>query len=272
MKLKHILNKLPPELRRDAQLMLAHLLKVKPPNLHLLLENELELETLRALEIMLKERKKGVPTAYIIGEWDFFGRTFKVERGILIPRPETELLVEKVLERVSGKGKVMGYEIGSGTGCISITLLLERSNLSMLACDINPKAVGLTLKNAKLHGVKERLQVFRGKFFEPVKGKKFDFIVSNPPYIPEKAWNRLPAEVRLEGREALLGGIDGYEFYKKVAPYLKEHLKEGGFVAFEIGHDQGKGIKKLLREIAGFKEVIIYKDYSGQDRIAVAWN
>lgn len=259
------------ELRRDGELILAYLLKKKPSELPLIFEEETPPDIERKFTELIKIRQEGVSVAHIIGEWDFYGRTFKVKGGILVPRPETELLVEKVLELIPENEKMEGFEVGGGTGCISITLLLERPLLRMAVDDINSEAVELMKENARLHGVQDRLEILRGDMFEPVKGRKFDFVVSNPPYIPESMWESLPSEVKREGREALIGGEKGYEFYEKFAKEVGNYLKDKGFVALEIGHDQGEIVFKLLKE-AGFREVIIYKDFSGQDRVAVGWS
>lgn len=270
MKLRELLQSLPREIRRDAQIILAHLLRVKPSQIHLLLESELSSQTLRTFRELIDERLKGKPTAYLIGEWDFFGITFKTREGVLVPRPETELLVEKSLELIPGGQYRTGYEIGLGTGCISITLLKERELLSMEGSDINLLALELSRENAKLHGVENRLTLHRGSMFEPVKGREFDFVVSNPPYIPKRVWDSLPPEVKREGVQSLIGGEKGYEFYEELSTHIGKYVKKGGFVVLEIGHDQGEIVKSLL-EKAGFK-VKIYKDYSGQDRIAIGWN
>jgi len=270
MKVRQLLQSLRKDLRRDGEIILAHLLKTKPSELYLLGE-EIPEEVLGEFKKLIDLRKSGVPTAYLIGEWDFYGRTFKVREGVLIPRPETELLVEKTLNLIPTDKSMEGFEIGGGTGCISITLLKEREFLRMVVDDINPVALELIQENARNHGVEDRLEVLEGDMFAPVKGRRFDFIVSNPPYIPENFWDKLPPEVRREGREALIGGEKGYEFYVRFAKEVREHLEAGGFVALEIGHDQGSVVEELLRE-AGFERVIIYRDYSGQDRVVIAWS
>ncbi len=250
--------------------MLAHLLRVRPSQLPLFLESEVPEDTLIKFKELIRERKGGIPVAYLIGEWDFFGRTFRVREGVLIPRPETELLVEKILERIPENEKMTGFEIGGGTGCISLTLLLERPKLKMVVDDTNPRATELMMENARLHRVEDRIEILRGSMFEPVKGRRFDFIVSNPPYIPEHLWKSLPVEVKREGYSSLIGGRKGYEFYERFVREVRDFLKEDGFIALEIGHDQGKIVRELLQG-AGFK-VMIYKDYSGQDRVVIAWS
>ena len=216
----------------------------------------------------LSKLEEGYPLQYLLGEWDFYGRTFKVKEGILIPRPETELLVEKTLELLDKHKEYVGLEIGVGSGCIAITLLLERENLFMYGTDINPDALEISWSNAQIHGVSRRLKLAQGKDFEPVRGMKFDFIVSNPPYIPESFWEELPDALKLEGKASLIGGEKGWEFYERFSKEAKNHLKVGGFFVLEIGHDQGEVVKDILREY----EVEVFKDYSGQDRVVVGWN
>ena len=271
MKLKELLKKVKSELRRDAEIIISHLMKVPLSQLPLYYDKELDENLIQKFEEMIKKRKEGIPVAYIIGEWECMGRVFKVKEGVLIPRPETEILIEKTLELIPEDKEFIGYEIGSGTGCISINLLLERKKLFMYAVDVNEVAVKLTLENAKIHKVENRIKVFKGSMFEPVEGMKFNFIVSNPPYIPENFWEYLPKEVKMEGYTSLIGGKKGYEFYEEISKRAKDFLIKGGFVSLEIGHDQGKIVKKLFEE-KGFK-VNIFKDYSGQDRVVIAkWN
>ncbi len=217
----------------------------------------------------LKKLEDGYPLQYILGEWDFYGRTFFVKEGVLIPRPETEILVEEVLKRLPKEKPIIGLELGVGTGCISISLLCERSNLHMIGEDINLDALRLSKKNALRHGVSERFFLFAGDLFSPLKPYPFDLILSNPPYIPEAHWERLPIGVRLEGYNSLIGGKRGWEFYEIIAKAIENYLKPKGLIAFEIGHDQGEVVKKLLEE-KGFK-VNILKDYSGQERVVLGW-
>jgi len=266
VKAPELLKSLPPELRRDAQIILSYLLGISPSELHIY-ERDIPSDTLREFRRMIQKRREGIPTAYVIGEWECMGRVFKLEEGILVPRPETEFLIEKVLEMIPKEGRVKGLELGSGSGCISVNLLLERPNLVMFATDINPKAVRVTLRNAKLHGVLERLGVVLCDLFPPFE-ERFDFIVSNPPYIPSSRWEELPPEVKREGRLSLVGGKRGWEFYERIARSAHKFLKEKGFIAVEIGHDQGKVVGDLFRG-EGY-DVSVFKDYSGYDRVIVA--
>jgi Methylase of polypeptide chain release factors len=137
----------------------------------------------------------------------------------------------------------------------------------MYGTDINPKALELTRINAENYGVSQRLKLLQGKDFEPVKGLRFDFVVSNPPYIPEDLWESLPEGVKLEGKDALIGGKKGWEFYERFAQQVGDFLKENSFFVLEIGHDQGQIVRELLKDYSPK----IFKDYSGQDRVVVGW-
>jgi len=269
MKIEALLQSLPKGLRRDGEIILAHLLKRKPGELFLKGE-EVSPRVRDEFFRLLERRMKGEPTAYLIGEWDFFGRTFKVSAGVLVPRPETEILVERVLCLLPPDRPIHGLEIGGGTGCVGITLLLERENLTITMTDIEERALKLIRENAAIYGVEHRLEVLWGDLFAPVEGRKFDFIISNPPYIPRKAWENLPAEVKVEGYTSVVGGERGDELIEAIIAGAREHLHEGGFIALEIGHDQGETVETLFRR-EGFK-AMIYKDYLGQDRVAIGWS
>ncbi len=227
---------------------------------------------LQVLESFLKDLERveeGYPLQYILGEWDFYGRSFFVKEGVLIPRPETEVLVEEVLKRLPKGEPMVGLELGVGTGCISVSLLCERSNLRIIGVDINLEALRLSKKNALRHRVLDRFFLVGGDLFSPIKPYPFDLILSNPPYIPEEHWESLPIGVKLEGYTSLIGGQKGWEFYEKIASAIDNYLKPRGLIAFEIGHDQGEVVKKIFEE-KGFK-VNIIKDYSGQERVVLGW-
>jgi len=268
VKVKEILQRTESNYRRDGELILSHLMGIPVSQLPLHFEEEVSEEIRDKFFKLLDERKKGKPVAYIIGEWECMGRVFKVKEGILIPRPETEILIEKTLELIPRDKELVGFELGSGSGCISVNLLVERPKLRIWTVDINIKAVEITKENAKLHNVSDRLTVLHGNAFEPVKGMKFDFIVSNPPYIPERYWNKLAEEVKREGYTSLIGGKKGCEFYELIAEESDEFLKSEGFIALEIGHDQGEVVKAIF-ESKGF-DVVVFKDYANYDRVIVA--
>ncbi len=217
----------------------------------------------------LEKLQEDVPVQYLIGKCYFMDMELRIKEGVLIPRPETEILVEKVLFILGKDFKGKGLDIGGGTGCISITLLRNIPNLIMYSNDINPVAINLMKENASLYGVQDRFICSLGNLIEPFQDEIFDFIISNPPYIPRRKWYYLEEKVRKEGYNSLVGGERGTEFYEKLATHFYDNVKRGGFVALEIGHDQGDYVKTLF-EKGGFKTEL-FKDYNGQDRIVIAW-
>ncbi|MFN7064641.1 MAG: peptide chain release factor N(5)-glutamine methyltransferase [Aquificaceae bacterium] len=250
-------------------LLLAHLLKINHKELYLLEELEVSKSVEESYLEGLRKLQEGYPLQYLLGEWDFYGRSFYVEEGVLIPRPETEILVEEILRRLPEGKNLKGLEIGVGTGCISITLLLQREGLKMFANDINLRALRLAKRNAQRYGIAHRFFLFGGDIFEAIKPTSFDLILSNPPYIPKSMWESLPKVVKREGYSSLIGGEKGWEFYKRIKESIGLYLKEEGFFAFEIGHDQATVVKNLF-EAMGYKIEII-RDYSGQDRVVIGW-
>ena len=272
MKLYRLLEeveKILPGRRKDLEILISHLLKIKPSQIHLQREREISKEVESEYLNLVERLKEDVPVEYITGICYFMDLELRIKEGILIPRPETELLVERVLNTIGNDFKGTGLDIGGGTGCISVALLKKRRNLVMYSNDINPEAVEIMKLNAKLHGVEYRFKCEAGNVFNPFEYMVFDFVVSNPPYIPRRKWYYLDEKVKKEGYNSLIGGEEGTEIYKLIAEGINGVLKRHGFLALEIGHDQGDFVKNLL-ENKGFM-VEIYKDYNYQDRIVIAW-
>ncbi len=238
------------------------------------LEEELNEAKIALIKSMIDKRKNSYPLQYILGEREFWGMDFKVSEGVLIPRQDTEILVEETLDRLKklkGKNSLNGFEIGIGSGIISISLLKEISNLTMLGIDINDKAIELTNENALIHGVSDRLKLINSNLFEKLpKDIKFDFIVSNPPYIQTKVIDTLQEDIRkYEPRLALDGGEDGLDFYRKIIENSSYYLKNDGFIALEIGYDQGHAVKKIFIDNR-YQNITVIKDLAGFDRLVIA--
>ncbi|MEZ0324012.1 MAG: peptide chain release factor N(5)-glutamine methyltransferase [Hydrogenothermaceae bacterium] len=220
----------------------------------------------------IKRRAEGVPIAYIIQKKEFFGLEFYIEEGVLIPRPETEILVEEVIKRLPEDKKLFGIDIGVGSGCIAITILKMRKNVSMIGIDISEKALEISNINAKIHKVADRLTLKKQSIFEnPKLDIKLDFVVSNPPYIPQYEYETLQREVKKEPIEALISGKVGTEFYEKILSWSKNYLKEDGFVAFELGIEQAEKVKDLFLA-ESFQNIHIIKDLQGIDRVIIGYN
>ena len=251
----------------DTHLILSKVLNI--PRWKLITEQDryLTTEEKRKFFSLIEKRAERYPLGYILGEKEFFNIKLKIEEGVLIPRPETELLVEEVLKRIPENKKTIGLEIGIGSGAISIALLKNRPHLIMYGVDISEKALQLSALNAKINNVLDRFIIIKSNLFENIPDIKFDFIVSNPPYIAQEEYETLEEEVKKEPVEALIAGKEGTEFYERIINKGINYLKEKSFFAFEIGYKQGEYVKKLLED-KGFK-VSIIKDYQGHDRVVI---
>ena len=225
-----------------------------------------------------EKRCSGIPLQYILGKWEFFGREFYVGEGVLIPRPDTEVLVEKVIEhfKKSGNDSPEICDLCSGSGCIAITLKKELPKAIVHAVELSSEAMPYLVKNIRLNSADVKVikgDVLDGRLIENFSDpedfgeyRKIDAIVANPPYLTDKEMTELSREVKHEPEMALQGGIDGLKFYRVISALWKEILSDGGLIAFEIGWEQGGSVKEIL-EKSGYKNVAVYKDYAGNDRV-----
>ncbi|MDK7354638.1 peptide chain release factor N(5)-glutamine methyltransferase [Peptoniphilus harei] len=212
---------------------------------------------------ILEKRQKGIPLQYILGEEDFYGRTFKVIEGVLIPRQDTEISVEKILNVIENNQINNMLEIGCGTGIVSISVDLE-SSVDVTAVDISEKALENTRINKE--NLNSKIKIIKSDLFSNIN-EKFDLIYSNPPYIKSCEIENLQVEVKdYEPRLALDGGEDGLFFYRSIIKSSPEFLNNKGFLVFEIGHDEAEDIYNLMKD--KFK-VEVYKDLNNLDRVVV---
>ena len=217
---------------------------------------------------LLQRRLSGESVARIIGEREFYGLAFGLNAATLEPRPDTELLVDLALAALPAGGRLL--DLGTGTGCIPIALLVNRTGTSAIAVDLSALALEAAADNAARHRVGERLALLHGSWFAPVPPQRFDLIVSNPPYIASAVVETLAAEVReFDPRLALDGGPDGLAPYRIIAGSATDWLAADGRVIVEIGHDQGAAVMALFLE-AGFEAVQVHQDLAGLDRVVVA--
>lgn len=218
------------------------------------------------LKIILKQRLSRYPLQYILGGWDFYGRPYKVGVGALIPRQDTETVIETCLDFLKNKENPEILDLCAGTGCIGITLACETENSSVTLVEKYDEAGRYAIENIK-ENAPENAKLIMGDVFESVlSDKKYDLIVSNPPYVKTGDMENLQPEVKFEPYYALDGGDDGLIFYKTIAKEYKKSLKDGGCLVFEIGFDQGEDVKNILLE-NGYKNIKIIKDYSENDRV-----
>ncbi|XVG96016.1 peptide chain release factor N(5)-glutamine methyltransferase [Eubacteriales bacterium KG127] len=222
---------------------------------------------------LLDRRASGEPLQYIIGKQNFYGYDIHVEPGVLIPRLDSETVVEKALEVIRGNKYKTVLDLCTGSGALGIAIAKEAKGVKVTLSDKSPVAVKIAKKNVANQGLDKDCKVVEGNLFEPFKGmfgtQKFDVIISNPPYIPTGVISTLDVDVKNhEPMEALDGGEDGLDFYKKIISSAKNFLRKRGTIVFEIGHNQGESVSTLLRE-AGFSEVLVYQDMAGKDRTAL---
>ncbi|WDF05075.1 peptide chain release factor N(5)-glutamine methyltransferase [Shouchella hunanensis] len=208
----------------------------------------------------------GIPVQHIIGSESFYGRIFNVSGDVLIPRPETEELVQAVLERLKGTERIV--DIGTGSGAIAITLQLESPHTEVTAVDVSEKALNVAKENAKTLGAKVRFKL--GDLCRPVKGEYFDVIVSNPPYIPVGDRASLAEQVReYEPELALFAGDDGLAVYRRLALELHEYVHDGSLIALEIGAGQGSAVKQLFQKQFPKATIEVRFDINEKDRIVL---
>jgi release factor glutamine methyltransferase len=250
----------------EARLLLAHVLA--EPRSHLVAHPERTLggADLGRFHGLVERRAAGEPIAYIVGEREFWGLTLRVSPAVLIPRPETELLVERALEMLPDGTPRSVLELGTGSGAVAITIARERPQARVVATDASADALAVARDNARRHGVP--VSFMRGDWFAPVGDGPFDLIVSNPPYVASADAHLSRGDVRFEPRIALDGGRDGLDCIRRIALEAYARLAPGGWLALEHGFDQDAACRDLLTG-AGYEAVRDCVDLSGQPRVCV---
>lgn len=254
--------------RNEARLLLAHVLH--RDHAWLVAHDDYEFTTgeLEQINALTARRAAGEPVAYLLGERDFYGRTFRCSPAALIPRPETELLVERALAKFDINASLRVLDVGTGTGCIAITIALERPNAIVTAIDISPDALALARENARrLHSNVAFIQSHWFATLPP--NAQFDLILSNPPYIVPGDAHLNHGDLRFEPAVALADAVDGLESYRHLARGAQLHLKADGMLIVEHGYDQGESVPALL-SAAGFVDVTLRRDLAGHPRVTEA--
>lgn len=256
--------------RLEVEYIFSHILKVRRNILTLNLKREITPQELDKIKQLLYKRgKEKIPLQYLLGAWEFYGLPFKVDERVLIPRPDTEILVEQCKYILLEMNNPKVLDIGSGSGAISITLAKEVPTAKILGVDISSEALEVAEINRKLNDVEENLNFIKSDVFSEVKERDFNLIISNPPYIPQDEYEELMPEVRrYEPKIALTDGKDGLYFYKKITKESKDYLVDGGYLAFEVGYNQAEEVSDLMRK-ENFEVVGVIKDYSGIDRVLI---
>jgi release factor glutamine methyltransferase len=273
-----------PNARRNAEWILSHVLKCRAPELYLTTDRSLEPSQLDAFDALLHRRGSREPLQYVLGSTEFMSLPFYSTRGVFIPRPDTEVLVEKVEElltdkpeRRAGNRHLRGssdriLDLCCGTGAIGIALACRLPHVSCVAVDVDEAAVELTRRNAKLNGVRGRVRCVKADALEFLRRETdlYDTVVCNPPYVRTGDIKRLPPEIRdHEPSLSLDGGADGLDFYRRVTPALRDAVRPDGVIAFEIGDTLGEKVAHALNA-ASFCDITIQRDNNGLERVVTA--
>jgi len=222
-----------------------------------------------AFEALAARRRCGEPIAYLTGRREFYGLEFRVTPAVLIPRPETELLVERVLERVPTQSAARVLELGTGSGCVAIVIAQRRPRASVVAVDDAAEAVALARENAARHAV-PNLNVVRGDWFAAVPGERFDVVAANPPYVAAGDPHLTASELQCEPRRALVAGPEGTECIAAIIAAARDHLSDDGWLLFEHGHDQGARSRTLLAAAGFSRQLSTWRDLAGIERVSGA--
>lgn len=251
----------------DAELFMMEVLNFTKVQLFTKDDYELTSEEKVSLLNMVKQRVSNIPTQYILGRCEFMGMNFYVDKNVLIPRPDTEILVERVIDWAKKNKSKSFIDMCTGSGCIAISLA-KYLNINGFAADISKNAIKVAKKNSILNNVDEKIEFIESDLFSSFSNNNnVDIIVSNPPYISSQVVETLMPEVKdNEPRNALDGGINGLDFYVKIARDAVKFLNQGGGIFFEIGYDQGESVSKILK-MNNFVDIKVEKDLAGLDRI-----
>jgi release factor glutamine methyltransferase len=261
--------------RTNAELLLGAVLNVRRIDLYLDRDRILTPQQVERFRQFTEERLSGKPVQYIIGSTEFFGLEFKVNPSVLIPRPETETLVEVVLENLRGVGRPRIIDLGTGSGAIAISVAKNLTDSYVYATDVSLEALKVAKDNAQSHGVQEQIEFLCGDLFEPLREKKLeghvDCIVSNPPYVSAEEFDSLPREVRdFEPIVALRSEEEGMSVHKRIVGNSLAFLRENGVLALEVGLGQSSKVADLIRTQEGFNRIEMRKDLGGIERIVLA--
>lgn len=260
--------------RLRSEMLLSHILGVQ--RIMLYIDSPVAADKLTSLKELVRQAADHKPVEYIIGHTTFYSMTINVSTDTLIPRPETEDVVQHAIDALRGRGadcrRVL--DMCTGSGCIAAAIAKNVPDCSVVATDVSLGALAVAAGNFKLCKVDQRVTLLEGNMFEPLAGLDngvFDVIVSNPPYVTAAEYEQLDKNVRdYEPSLALLAGADGLDFYRRIAAVAPEHLKADGVLVLEIGYQQGDAVSALLKDAGRFTDVKVHKDLTGNDRVITA--
>ena len=273
---EYLTNKSVEAPRFSAELLLSHVLGLKRIELYTQFDKPVAAEQLDRLRDLVKRAGQNEPVAYLTGRTEFYSLELEITRDCMIPRPETELLVQRAVEFLRARdGMQFVCDLCTGSGCIAVAIAKNFSDARIIATDISDAALAVAAGNVEKHQLAERITLLCGDLFEPLirplDVDKFDLIVCNPPYVSSAEYDNLDKNVKdYEPRLALHAGADGLDVYRRIVEKIDQFLKPGAGLMLEIGYAQGPAVRGLLEEAGAFGEIKIEKDYHDNDRIVTA--
>ncbi len=254
-----------PQARRDAELLLCAVARIERSRLHSHPESVLTPAQWEEFQRQLERRAAGYPLQYLLGFQEFYGRNFVVSEAVLIPRPETEIVVELALDLLAPTPAPSVLDVGTGSGCIAITIACERQDCRVTATDLSPEALDLAGENARRLGVAARVRLLAGDLVEPVRGQLFDLVVSNPPYVAERDPRVAPEVRRWEPRLAVFAGSTGFELHRRLLAEAGAVLAPGRFLVLEVGEGQVPSLAQAA-SATGWELMEVRQDLAGIQR------
>jgi len=256
--------------RLEAEVLLAHVLGWKRIELYTKFDRIVPPDKLAEFKQSIVQRSEHRPTQYILGKCEFLSLEFRVTEAVLIPRPETEHLVEALIERAREIADARILDIGTGNGCIVVSAAKSLPMAEFWAVDLSEEALEIARENALRHEVDGKIHFLKGDLFEPVGGQTFDFIASNPPYVSEAEWEGLAPEIRdFEPRNALVGGADGLDAYRKIIPQAEKFLLPGGRLLLELPAGKASQIREIAARFSSLEVEAVIRDYRKIERVLV---
>ncbi len=265
-----LLTETSPSARLDAELLMCFTLHRSRTYLYAHADDPLDDNQRATFQALVLKRVAGVPIAYLTGTREFWSLPLRVSADTLIPRPETELLVELALTMIADTPQASILDLGTGSGAIAIALASERPHWQILACDKSQTAVTIAQDNVKRLGLHTTVQVCCSDWFESIKKQPFHAIVSNPPYIAENDPHLTQGDVRFEPQQALVSGVDGLTSLRDIIEQSYDWLLPGGLLLVEHGFDQGRAVTDIFTQ-TGYQNVQCWKDWQGHDRVSGGW-
>jgi release factor glutamine methyltransferase len=258
--------------RLDSEVLLAHALGCKRIDLYTRHTEEAPAQGRERFRALVRQRIEGCPVAYLVGHKEFFSLEFEVNRAVLIPRPDSECVVIECLRLAKSMAEPAILDMGTGSGCLAIAVAKHHKTAQVTAVDISAEALAVASRNAAKHGVAERIRFLQSDLFAAIPaGERFDFLLSNPPYIPHEDIAQLPPGVRdYEPHQALDGGTDGFAVFDRLIAEAPRYLKPGGYLLLEIGSPQERPARERLGRYEGYKLDKVIHDSSGHPRVLLA--